>query len=567
MSNGALFGPQRHSETDVIGVIATGRHLETAQELFELFKTPWEQAVPGRTYRVILTGDVPDSRYDADFVLVYSSVVRDDDAHLVARRLDGPVDIQWCGSAFPVYGPVALFAGTSEVGATCSGHSVECESRRGGQTVRRVGYDLFDEIGRLLTVGQPVERSLSPTLEWHIALLRSILVSAGVSFVEVPPRPYGHDFICCLTHDLDFFGIRRHRFDRTMLGFLYRSTVGTLIDFVRGRRSLDEAVRNWTAVLALPFVLLGLLPDPWRPFDDYSDADGPERSTFFLVPFKERPGVGPDGVSQPRRAVAYQVADIRDEVNRALARGSEIALHGIDAWRDSASGRRERGELTSVIGQPAAGVRMHWLYFDKQSPAQLEAAGFTYDSTWGYNEAVGYRAGTSQVFRLSGTNLLELPLSIMDSALLFPNRMNLTHEQASQLCRTIVDNAVRFGGTVVVNWHDRSLAPERLWNRSYASLRSDIERRGRVWFATAGQAVEWYRWRRSIRFTRHEHSSAVSVVAPTRARSVPAAMLKTYGPSSGGAGLAPAEERFAGGVTVAAISSSPGLSRHEMQAS
>jgi hypothetical protein len=539
----------------VIGVVAAGGDLATVQELFELFKTPWEQAVPGRKYRVILTSDLTCSQYDADVVLVYSSVVGDDDARLVAKRLDGPIEIQWCGSTLPVYGHVVLFAGASTVDATCAGHPVECESRRDGRTIRRVGYDLFEEVGRLLTGGQPAERALAPTLELHIALLRSILLSAGVSFVEVPPRPYGYDFTCCLTHDLDFFGIRRHKFDRTMLGFLYRSTVGTLTDLLRGRRSLDEAVENWLAFLALPFVLVGLLPDPWRPFDDYSQSEAPEHSTFFVVPFKGQPGVGPAGVIEQRRAVQYEVSEIKDEVNRAVRRGSEIALHGIEAWRDSSSGDRELRELKAVTGQAGAGVRMHWLYFDRESPALLETAGFTYDSTWGYNDAVGYRAGTSQVFRLSGTrDLLELPLSIMDSALLFPNRLNLMPSQALQLCRTIVENAMRFGGTVVVNWHDRSLAPERLWDRCYRSLLADIHRGGRVWFATAGQTVDWYRWRRSIRFTRHAQSPAMSVAAPVRDPSLPAAVLKTYGPASD-AGFSVTDERLDDDMPIALYAS------------
>ena len=124
-------------------------------------------------------------------------------------------------------------------------------------------------------------------------------------------------------------------------------------------------------------------------------------------------------------------------------------------------GAKRCAQLTSLTAQPTAGVRMHWLYFDADSPRQLEAAGFDYDSTWGYNDAVGYRAGTSQVFRLAGTKLMELPLSIMDSALFYPRRMGLTDREAMQLCRRIVANARRFGGTVVINWHDRSLAPER----------------------------------------------------------------------------------------------------------
>ena len=51
---------------------------------------------------------------------------------------------------------------------------------------------------------------LAPTLELHISMLRSILDRAGVPLLEIAPRPYGYDFTCCLTHDVDFAGIRRH---------------------------------------------------------------------------------------------------------------------------------------------------------------------------------------------------------------------------------------------------------------------------------------------------------------------------------------------------------------------
>ena len=61
---------------------------------------------------------------------------------------------------------------------------------------------------------------MTPTLELHIALLRHLLLQSGVSFVEIPPRPGDYDFICCLTHDVDFFGIRRHKWDRTLAGFV-----------------------------------------------------------------------------------------------------------------------------------------------------------------------------------------------------------------------------------------------------------------------------------------------------------------------------------------------------------
>ncbi len=132
---------------------------------------------------------------------------------------------------------------------------------------------------------------------------------------------------------------------------------------------------------------------------------------------------------------------------------------------------------------------MHWLYFADESPQQLEDAGFDYDSTWGYNDAVGYRAGTSQVFRLPGTkHLLELPLTIMDTALFYPGRMGLTARAGAARCAgESSPKRARFGGTLVVNWHDRSLAPERLWGRPYRGVAATSRTGDRAWFATAGR--------------------------------------------------------------------------------
>ena len=107
---------------------------------------------------------------------------------------------------------------------------------------------------------------------------------------------------------------------------------------------------------------------------------------------------------------------------------------------------------------------MHWLYFDSQAPATLEKAGFSYDSTVGYNETIGYRAGTTQVFKHAEVDrLLELPLHIMDTALFYPSYMNLSDDEARAAMLPLIENVTRFGGVLTINWHDRSLGPERLW--------------------------------------------------------------------------------------------------------
>ena len=522
----------------MIGVAIHDGDLGIVQEFFELFKTPWEHAVPGRRYHAVLAddGDRIDG-LDASLLIVYGAAESNADRHIgrTSRRLHGPVEVEWGTHSFPIYGDLAVFEhgnGTGTLMAQAGPVDYRVDVR--DQSVWRIGYNLFAETRYLLTKGQPVLYAHMPTLEFHIELVRHILHRSAVPFVEIPPRPAGYEFTCCLTHDLDFFGIRRHVFDRTIAGFVFRAAVGTAIDCLRGRRPMSDVLRNWKALCLLPLVHLRLLQDFWSPIQDYLKGDRGRRSTFFVIPFKGVAGIGPDETVNATRAVAYEAREVSDELSRAVAHGHELALHGIDAWRDVDRARAELAQVAGRAAQKGAGVRMHWLYFTEESPQTLEAAGFDYDSTWGYNEAIGFRPGTAQAFRPPCTHsLMELPLVIMDSALFFRDRMHLTADQALHLCRRIVAHVRRFGGTLVINWHDRSLAPERLWDGSYQALLAEVERGERVWFATASEAVAWFRWRRSIRFG-VDAAGRVSVTSPARDSGLPAACLRIHAPERGG---------------------------------
>jgi hypothetical protein len=516
----------------MIGVAAHPAQDDFVNEFFELFKTPWEWLVPGKRYRVVLSANGHTEPCDAELALVYGAAEHPIDRRVgvSAQASSGPVDVQWGESIVPVYGSFVTFHGQIS-DSLLSAHGVAADYRTtiGAMTLQRIGYDLFSEVAHLLSEGQPASHALIPTLERHIALIRHWLDESTIAYVEVPPRPQGADFVCCLTHDVDFFGIRRHLADRTLVGFALRGTLGTLRDLVRGRRPLDEALRNWLAVCSLPLVLLGISRDLWDPFRDYADADRGHKSTFFLVPFNNRSGVTPDGTINARRAVAYGIQDVKEQVQNIESQQTELAVHGIDAWRDAEAGREEMAQLTDVTAQPRTGVRTHWLYLSGESGRHLEDAGFDYDATWGYNDAVGFRAGTLQVFRLRGTeNLLELPLSIMDTAMFYPDRMGLARDEAGERCTAIVQEARRFGGALVINWHDRSLAPERLWGRCYHSLVNEVENSG-AWFAKAGEAVKWFRWRRSIRFAVDANSEHVTIDGPKVPDGLPAARVVVRG--------------------------------------
>jgi peptidoglycan/xylan/chitin deacetylase (PgdA/CDA1 family) len=265
--------------------------------------------------------------------------------------------------------------------------------------------------------------------------------------------------------------------------------------------SFRDAVKNWIAAIELPFVHLGLAKDFWRDFDQrYLEIEEGLPSTFFVIPRKNYPGRRVDGSAPALRAASYEARELADTICRLRAAGCEVGLHGIDAWIDSSTGSAELEEVCRLTGVADAGVRMHWLYYDEKSPATLEKAGAAYDSTIGYNETVGYRAGTTQAYKPFGAEqLFELPMHAMDTALFYLSYLGLSPRKASARLRQLADKAVQYGGCLTINWHDRSLAPERLWGGCYSQLIQELKNRG-AWFATAGQAVAWFRKRRSATF-------------------------------------------------------------------
>jgi len=512
--------PFAHISFPMIGVIANESQHQVIREFFELFKTPWEFFRRDGHYDVVLcAGSEVVENSSAKLVLVYGGreLPFDTAPGRPGRSNRNGLRMFVAESMrIPIYGDSVTFSpGPSRSAVLMDAESQQpaayLEVRANGPVLVRIGYDLFKEVAFLLTEGQPIETAGIPSLDRHISFLRGLIVRQGIPLIEIPPVPHGYRFIACLTHDVDHASIRFHRFDHTMLGFLYRAVAGSTWATLRGRQSTRALLSNWAAVLKLPFVLLGLLPDFWNQFEAYRSLEGGGvRSSFFVIPFKNCCGTKEGEAPPKKRASAYAAADVAREIRHLVADGHEIGLHGIDAWHDNRMARQELNEISHVSGTEIAGVRMHWLYFDSESAALLDGLGFDYDSTLGYDETVGYRSGTSQVYRPVGAErLLELPLHIMDTALFFPAFLNLSFAEARRVVGRIIDHAAQYGGVVTINWHDRSLAPERLWRDFYVDLLEELRSSG-AWLANARDTVLWFRKRRAVAFDDVDWANKVS---------------------------------------------------------
>lgn len=519
----------------MIGVIARKEQHNIVQEFFELFKTPWEHYSDDRYYDVVLCCGETCRTLNASLLIIYSTekVVCDSLFGIESESENGPVILEWKGIFFPVYIKIQMFENNSAATllSTLRGKKVALEIDKNHQKIVYIGYDLFQEILFLLSSGQPVEYSDVPTIDVHISILRDLMIKAGVAFVEIPPVPYGCDFIACLTHDIDFVGIRNHFFDHTMFGFLYRAILQSFINVMNGKISWKRLWKNLKTVFLLPAVYIGIAKDFWLPFDRYLGLEKELKSTFFLLPFKGISGTDADGRAWNKRASNYDIKNLRRHIVKLLSNGCEIGLHGINAWCSQREAKREFRRIVSATGKPVSGVRIHWLYFNKESYHFLEKAGFKYDSTCGFNETVGFCAGTAQVFRpIASKQLLELPLLVQDTAMFFSNRLNVSEDEAFDLCKKIINYVSDFGGVFVVNWHDRSLAPERLWDRFYKDLLVEIKAR-RVWFGTGREITRWFELRRLVRFSRVESYDSVLKIELEKVKGLdgPNFKLKMYG--------------------------------------
>lgn len=494
----------------MIGVLAQGHQRAAVEEFFELFKTPWEFYQRDRLYDVVIVTahDVPP--IDVPLLLIYGADSKKTDPAIGVVACSNGACLSCDGLSLPIYGNLLTFAASSDgaIRATTSAGAVGLQFDSGGSTIIRLGYDLFDEVRHLLTVGQPGEHAHVPTLDLHIRMLRNLMIDAGVAFIEVPPSPADYDFTVCLTHDIDFMGIRRHLLDHTMWGFLYRATIGGFWRCVRRRLSVGRLLAAWRAVASLPFVYLGWARDFWDPFRWYLNVEKQLPATYFLIPFKRRAGERVAARHARRRATAYDVTDIPHWVTTLIDHGCEVGVHGIDAWHDVGRGSAELERIADVTGERRVGIRMHWLLRDAATASKLEQAGYSYDATSGYNETVGYRNGTTQAFRpFTANTLLELPLHIQDGALFYPQNLDLPDTEAAMRCRPLIQHVQSSGGVLTLLWHDRSHAPERFWGDFYIDLVQTL-RSCNAWFATASQAVDWFRARRRVRFERLDHGDS-----------------------------------------------------------
>jgi hypothetical protein len=120
--------------------------------------------------------------------------------------------------------------------------------------------------------------------------------------------------------------------------------------------------------------------------------------------------------------------------------------------------------LRSVLGEQHLGGRQHYLRWRPETWIDWENCGLAYDSTVGYADQIGFRAGTCIPYRpwLLSLNrearLLEIPLLVMDACLL--DSLRLPIDRLLDVVSRLIDKCRTVGGVFTFLWHNTTLRDE-----------------------------------------------------------------------------------------------------------
>jgi peptidoglycan/xylan/chitin deacetylase (PgdA/CDA1 family) len=237
--------------------------------------------------------------------------------------------------------------------------------------------------------------------------------------------------------------------------------------------------------------------DPYWNFERIMplEEDVGVRSTFFFLSEREKASVlKPRSMMLFRGRYDIDGARIKQTIRDLHAGGWEIGVHGsYKSYQNEELLRSEKEQLESIVGKPIRGVRQHYLNLEVPETWHHQAqAGFSYDSSLGYSDRIGFRWGAVHPFYPKDPlthikiPVLQIPLAIMDAPL-----MHMPDPWQAAL--SLIDRVEKEHGVLTINWHQRVFNPweYREWQDMYVRIVKECQRRG-AWVAPLGDIAEWW---------------------------------------------------------------------------
>jgi peptidoglycan/xylan/chitin deacetylase (PgdA/CDA1 family) len=294
-------------------------------------------------------------------------------------------------------------------------------------------------------------------------------------------------FAVALTHDVDV----PWRWTRSGV----RAGASRLKGNVRARRA-GLALADARGLARVPLHKLRGSDPNWRFAEIVAEErEHDARSTFFVMAGHGHRADGPAPETYER---------LRPQLVETLVEaGAEVGLHGSYLAADDLDRLAHERALLAQLEGPLVGHRYHYLRVDPhRNLVPLARLGFHYDTTLGFPDAVGFRAGIAHPFRPwdmeqdRPADLVEVPLAVMDASLAEERYEGLSASAAKPRILALLDWAAEHGGGFSILWHPERFDPAtaRGWDRLYFEMIDAVRERGGVCVNArelAGTTADW----------------------------------------------------------------------------
>jgi hypothetical protein len=322
------------------------------------------------------------------------------------------------------------------------------------------------------------EPLLEPAVDLQIHQYQQDIISFCIqhkmAFISKMPWPKGLPFAFIISHDIDL--IRKYGI-RSLFKDICTAKFSEFTNHYKQSVYQNNIYWNFNKLLAF-----------------YRDMQ--LRSSFFFI---ARPW---ENLNYRYRIESRKMRKLLEDLLRDQ---HEIGLHSSRYTFDHPIRiGKEKEKLQTISGAELKGVRQHYLRLTfPQGWQNFRNHGFEYDSSGGYNDSMGFRAGTSFPFKtydIQGNeilNMYEIPFSVMD----YPwEEMISKSSENSDLFIEFADQVMGMSGLLHILWHPHNLAEPDfipLWKKIFSWLDSK-----KFYNDTLKNMVKWWKKRAEVKLNK-----------------------------------------------------------------
>lgn len=303
-----------------------------------------------------------------------------------------------------------------------------------------------------------------PVVNYYFAVLEQCLELIGVSKNDF--FPYSKSATVCLTHDVDVVEKNALYIIKQIALQGLRILENPICIFEAGKTFYKRCIKKW----------------PHDGFDALVEIERKNnvRSSFYISGFRANRASGLNSFKEKIIEPRYKISEndkLKNRLIDLIKNDWEVGVHGsLRSHNNPTRLIQEKQNVEVALRTSIKSGRQHWLAFNhSESYKVFNQAGLTIDCTAGFNDNLGFRHGISHVIHPYSNShekkdVLSLPLIVMDSTLFDYQCLNA--ERAFNNTKLLLDETIKFSGTVSILWHTHGFNDNYMWAEIYEKILS-----------------------------------------------------------------------------------------------